>query len=297
MADPLAPPAGINQPRGQPASELDRLVNLFQQALQQGVQLGSSSGRGPGLRDLPKDAFKLPTFKGNLTGADRVRPSDVLTFLNRLEKYMNVYRSVISSDDARLDVIISCFPEKSRAATWYNTQRKRLSTPAEFRQSFIDYFGGDASEDRTLRSRLLSFRQRDQDSVTDYYAAFCQLVDDIHALAEFLHSGQDSFLYDDYTQADMFVHGLKYPVREEVERIQIRNPDFTLEDLFREAVLEEKHAKRKRKAKPVPPTFNALDHKTKWCYFCKGKHDPKDCPKIAAKKAKGTWADKPPKRS
>jgi hypothetical protein len=196
-----------------------------------------------------------------------------------------------------LDVIINCFPERSRAATWYNTQRKRISTPAEFRQAFIEYFGGDASEDRTLRSRLLSFRQRDQDSVTDYYSAFCQLVDDIHALAEFLHNGQDRFLYDEYTQADMFVHGLKYPIREEVERLQIRTPDLTLDELFREAVLEEKHVKRKRKEKQVPPSVNSVDHKTKWCYFCKGKHDPKDCPKIAAKKAKGTWADKPPKRS
>jgi hypothetical protein len=142
------------------------------------------------LLDLPKDAYKLLTFKCNFLGPDRVRPSDVLTFLNRLEKYMHVYGAVMFGNNARLDVIINCFLERSRAATWYNTQRKRISTPTEIRQSFIVYFDGDASEDRTLQSRLLSFRQRDQDRVTGYYAAFCQLVDDIRALAEFLHNGQ-----------------------------------------------------------------------------------------------------------
>jgi hypothetical protein len=317
MSDPSAHQDGSQRSANDPSSanqpsDFDKVVNLLQQALQQGVQLGASTGRGPSLRDLPKDAFKLPTFKGSLTGSDKVRPSEVLTFLNRLDKYFNIYTSVITTDSVRLDVIVSCFPERSRAATWYNTQRKRISSSAEFRTAFIEYFGGDASEDRALRSRILSFRQREQDSVTDYYAAFCLLIDDIHALVEFLHKNQQSFLYDEYTQADMFVHGLRSPVREEVERIHSRNPTFTLEDLFREAVLEEKHARRKprgfdhnknpnQNARSERVRLNAMNGKPKWhggCFFC-GTFDHKheDCEKIARKKAKGLWKDNPPKKS
>jgi hypothetical protein len=208
-----------------------------------------------------------------------------------------VYSSVLSTDELKLDVIAGCFPAGSPADRWYLCHKKLFKTTTEFRDAFVSKFGGTASTERTCRNKLLSFKQRESDSVASYYASFTELVDDIHALAEFLHSGDKSFYIDEPQQVIHFVHGLQQPIRVEVERIHIRNPDLTLVELLEEAELEKKHAKLKRKPKPGPPALNGMHYKGKQCFFCKGLHDAKDCPKIAARKAAGTWVDKPPKRS
>jgi hypothetical protein len=140
---------------------------------------------------------------------------------------------------------------------------------------------------------LLSFRQRSSDSVTEYYAAFCDLISDIHALAEFLHPGDPCYCIDESLQVSKIVQGLCHPVRAEVDRLFVRNPDWTLDDLFREAKLEEMHAQRKPKPRNQVPALNALNTGAKRCFFCKGAREANDCPKIAAKKAAGLWVDKP----
>jgi hypothetical protein len=134
---------------------------------------------------------------------------------------------------------------------------------------------------------LLSLRQRDSDSAADYYAAFTELVDDIHALADFLHGGDRESHVAEFQQVAGFVNGLQQPMRDEVGRIHVRNPDLTLVELLEESEVEERHAKRKQKAKPEPH-LNSVDSNGLHSFFCKGSHDPKDCKKIAAKKASGT---------
>jgi Retrotransposon gag protein len=227
----------------------ESVIRLLSLAVQQGAQAGASSSRGPSLRDLPKDAFRLPVIKCELSGPDRCRPAHVATFLSRLDQYLSVYHAVLHSESLRLDTITGCFPDKSRAARWYNNKRSSFQTAAEFRTAFLEHFGGTAADERTCRSRLLSFRQRSSDTVTEYYAAFCDLISDIHALAEFLHSGDPSYYIDESLQVSKFVQGLCDPFRVEVERLYVRNPDWSLDDLFREAKLEEMHAKRKTKQK------------------------------------------------
>jgi hypothetical protein len=246
---------------------------------------------------LPKDAFEKPKISCDRIGKDRARPAVVLTFLRKLDRYLAVYSSVFGADDLKLDIIAGCFPADSAADRWYLSHKRTFTSVSNFRDALIAKFGGTPSTGRFCRTRLLSFRQRDSDydSVSGYYTAFTELVDDIHALAHFLHGGDRAYYVDEAQQVIGFVHGLRQPVRDEVERIHIRNPDLTLVELLEEAELEEKHDKRKRKTKPVPQ-LNSIDSKTKRCYFCKGAHDPKDCKKIAAKKAAGTWVDKP-KRS
>lgn len=65
---------------------LNQLLQLLRQAVQQGGASAPTS-RGPSLRDLPKDAFKLPTFSGERNGNERVPPAHVRTFLWKLDKY------------------------------------------------------------------------------------------------------------------------------------------------------------------------------------------------------------------
>jgi hypothetical protein len=95
----------------QSAPDWESVIRLLSLAVQQGAQAGASSSRGPSLRDLPKDAFRLPTIKGELTGPGRCRPAHVATFLSRLDQYLNVYQSVLPTESLRLDAITGCFPD------------------------------------------------------------------------------------------------------------------------------------------------------------------------------------------
>jgi hypothetical protein len=189
----------------QSAPDWESVIRLLSLAVQQGAQAGASSSRGPSLRDLPKDAFRLPTIKGELTGPDRCRPAQVATFLSRLDQYLNVYQSVLPTEGLRLDAITGCFPDNSRAARWYSNKRSTFRSAADFRAVFLEHFGGTDADDRTCRSRLLSFRQRSSDSVPEYYAALCDLISDIHALADFLHPGDPRYYIDESLQVSKFV--------------------------------------------------------------------------------------------
>jgi hypothetical protein len=241
---------------------------------------------------LPKDAFEKPKISCDRIGKDRARPAVVLTFLRKLDRYLAVYSSVFGADDLKLDIIAGCFPAGSPADRWYLSHKRTFTSVAEFRDAFVSKFGGNASTERSCRSRLLSLRLRESDSVAEYYAAFTDLVDNIHALADFLHGGDRESHVSEAQQVIGFVNGLQQPIRDEVERIHIRNPDLTLVELLEEAEFEERHAKRKHKAQPEPH-LNSVDSNGLHCFFCKGSHDPKDCRKIAAKKAANTWVDKP----
>ena len=96
-------------------------------------------------------------------------------------------------------------------------------------------------------------------------------------------------------QVNKFVRGLSPSIRDEVERAHVRNPEMTVEDLFQEAKLEETFAKRKPKPY-TKPQLRGVNTTTK-CFFCKGPHNARDCPKIAAKKAVGSWEERAPKQA
>ena len=160
---------------------------------------------------------------------------------------------------------------------------------------FTDRFGGTSSDDRTCRNQLLSFRRRDSDTVTQYYSAVCELIDDIHALAYFLHGNTERYKVDESMQVNKFVHGLSPSIRDEVERMHVRIPEMTVQDLFQEAKLENKLAKRKPKPY-TKPQQRGVNTTTK-CFFCEGPHNARDCPKTAAKKPAGTWEERAPKQA
>jgi hypothetical protein len=123
----------------------------------------------------------------------------VLTFLRKLDRYLAVYSSVFGADDLKLDIIAGCFPADSAADRWYLSHKRTFTSVSNFRDALIAKFGGTPSTGRFCRTRLLSFRQRDSDydSVSGYYTAFTELVDDIHALAHFLHGGDRAYYVDE----------------------------------------------------------------------------------------------------
>jgi hypothetical protein len=132
----------------------------------------------------------------------------------------------LCSDHLELDIIAGCFPADSPADRWYLSHKRTFTFVSNLRDAFTAKFDGTASTERFCRTRLLSFRQRDSDSdsVSGYYTAFTELLDDIHALAHFLHGGDRAYYVDAAQQVIGFVHGLRQPVRDEVERMYIRNP-------------------------------------------------------------------------
>ena len=83
---------------------LNQLLQLLSQAVQQG-SANASTSQGPSLRDLPKDAFKLPTFSGERSGNERIRPAHVRTFLWKLDKCLKVYEPGLYTVSLKLSSI------------------------------------------------------------------------------------------------------------------------------------------------------------------------------------------------
>lgn len=255
-------------------------------------------------RDLPKDAFKLPTFKGPEVGGPKVRPAVVLNFLERLDTYLNIYQGSLPDEATRLAAVSNCFPPGSRAATWWNNHRQHFVTVLDFRDAFKTYFGGTAADERRLQDRLHSFRQRDNDSVRTYHGNLLDLVSDLDAIARILR-GDYARPVEEPLQRSKFVHGLRPNIKIEVERVYIRHPGLTLDDLLREAETEEKLRRVKPQQPATRPALNAVDADTKptgqkskfKCFYCRSNSHPhSECRKIAARKAAGTWEERPPRK-
>lgn len=297
------PQGGSTQHSGDPshasAAAASQPVSIPFDLFQQLMQNLQNHNRGPSLRDLPKDAVSKPLFRGPTKEQPRVRPSVVLTFLRRLHSYLSTYAAVLPTEELKLSTIGSCFPTDSRAASWFNHKRDTFDDLNDFETQFASFFGGTASDERQYKEKLLSFRQLDSDSVRDYYNKFCDLVSDINAIAFFLHGSDLSRRINPADQQSQFLHGLRPALRGEVNRIFARNPEYELDDLLQEAELFEKVNKSSQR-NPRNPTFNGIQGQkggryANGCFFCKSfTHSDKDCKKIAARKAKGTWVDKKP---
>jgi hypothetical protein len=97
-------------------------------------------------------------------------------------------------------------------------------------------------------------------------------------------------------QKSKFLNGLKPALKREVTRVYNRNLQFTLEQLFTEALTEESHLRPGPSNKPEYKGIDGPKPQQKKCWFCRAiGHTGDNCPKIAARKAKGTWEDRPPR--
>jgi hypothetical protein len=140
-------------------------------------------------------------------------------------------------------------------------------------------------------------RQARKESVGAFYSRYLQLLAELKAIGKPVSP-------DD--QVAKFIDGLFPALRMEVSRIHRRSPALSLDAIMSEAEMEEK-ALGLHKPAPVPSinTMNGqptkprkTDPKRPRCFFCRSnEHDGKDCPKIKAKKEKGTWVDRPRKEA
>jgi hypothetical protein len=190
--------------------------------------------------------------------------------LKRLNDYLTLYQSFYANDSAKLATVATCFPPDSRAAAWLSSHSDEFSTIQDFHDACVPIFGGTAADERRLKEKLLGFCQLDSDRVRDYYNRFCDLIADIDALASFLHGNASKYHFSACEQQAQFIHGLRPSLRGEVNRVYIRNPDLTVDDLLIEAELEESV---KREARRIKPNLNAIPNVPRQrfdggCFYC-----------------------------
>jgi len=102
---------------------------------------------------------------------------------------------------------------------------------------------------------------------------------------------------ESHWQCTKFVDGLKLAVKKEVNRTFTRKSSLTLEELYIEAEMEET-ALKPTFSQTSQPKLKGFQQRSKgtFCYFCESRaHTAATCPKIAAKKAAGTWEERPPR--
>jgi hypothetical protein len=154
----------------------------------------------------------------------------------------------------------------------------------EFALAFAAQFGPTEADKQRYDSQLLRFRQADDETVVQYYTRFKNLC------AELKAGGKPVQLH---CQITTFINGLRDRIKREVSRIYTRDTSISLELLYTEAETEESLQQPAFKK----PAFKKLQvNGRKKCIF-RGDtiHDGTTCPKIAKKKANGTWKKIPPK--
>jgi hypothetical protein len=126
-----------------------------------------------------------------------------------------------------------------------------------------------------------------KESVASYGTRFLQLLAEIMAIGKPV---------EDHWQLTKYIDGLYPSLQVEMNRLRRRDPDLTLDQLMSETEMEAESRSRNRM---VPPAYQGIqpkpnaDKSKKRCFFCKGAHLPKDCPKIAKRRANGAWKDRP----
>lgn len=245
----------------------------------------------PILQTLPSNAIKVPQFKGTMpdpkrkdkTVEIRASPALVSSTLQRMTAFFNAYSHQYTSESLKLSSLMSCFPPGSPAAAWYESEEGMDSFESfeDFSEAFMEHFGPTEADKQRYDEQLLRFRQSEDESVVQYYTRFKNLCAELKAVDKPVQL---------HWQKTTFVNGLRDRIKREVSRVYIRDTSLTMEQLFTEAETEE------TVQRPMRPFFRQLQTKGKRsCFFCQSKeHEGKNCPKIAKKKANGTWKEKPP---
>lgn len=170
----------------------------------------------------------------------------------------------------------------------------------EFRVAFKRKYGFDERDAHYLLEKFTNFKQREGDSVVAYHTNFTQMVTEMTLLL------QAHDVPSEATQRARFINGLKLDIKSLVMRTVSRHPGLSLYDVMQEALMEERQLPRKTR---VRPTINAMDGRGAGrghgrgrgkrtgelsCGFCGStEHTWDHCPKIAKRKAAGTWEDRP----
>jgi hypothetical protein len=242
---------------------------------------------------LPNNAIRLPTFKGVSSDEKEPlpEPADVIAFMKRTDAYFHAYQHTYTTEDLKLDAILSCFPPGCHAAKWYDSADGRASFASyeDFKIAFWSMYGPTEADRQRYDDKFQNFRQLESSPVRAYYSRF------LHVLANMEAIGSPVQMHH---ACSKFVHGLRPVLKKEVTRQRARNPKMSLEDILHEAENEERINKPTLVPKPALRAMNAHDGAKKkkiWkCFFCRSdEHHHTNCKKIARRKAAGTWEDRP----
>lgn len=237
--------------------------------------------------------FKPPTFAGGKT-RDSAR---AITFLKDIEVYFEVV-DFYHPADADLawrrrsaGLRINCFPENSYARTWFAQVQSTLASYAAFEDAFRTHFISAGADLVSVQSQWSNAKQRSGDTVASYYQHLMVLENLL---------GQLGHTVSENEAITRFVDGLKDSLRIRLVEKRVENASLTRQALVNLAVTFET-AQRVTRAPAAAasaaaaPQLRALQGSSVRRYwFCKKVgHTADTCRKIAARKATGTWEDRP----
>lgn len=170
---------------------------------------------------------------------------------------------------------------------WFESLCSTFVDYEHFVSEFKGRFESCGADIVTLEERFLNARQRSTDTVSAFYTYLLKLQSQINSLG------------GNITQSQLFsrfLYGLQPTLLDKVRpHVMVWKPaDKTVNNL---KSLAESFAV---KPKPAGPDLCLVDPRRKRstfkssCWFCRSKeHVADDCPKIAARKAAGTWEERP----
>lgn len=222
-----------------------------------------------------KPSLKLPVFKGGHD--DTVH---VTSFLMALQDYFVVHRVPAHE---QVSYLSTCFPYQSNAGIWWRTARTAVSTFSDFERVFKARFALDVANKAAYTARLFKYRQRERDTVDQWFSELSKTASVLAALNEPVA---------DATLLNLFVQGLKPHLQQRVRDTELIKPEYTIAD----ALMIARHAEaangkaRKHASKDAPERLNAM---SRVCGYCKRPgHSWDNCRAIAKRKADGTWREK-----
>jgi hypothetical protein len=249
---------------------------------------------------LPTNVIKLPTFYGTVSDPSdskqksRSSPASVVSMLSRMDAYFETYASSYPTEDLKLNALLACFPPNSAAQFWYESDvgKSSFRTYDDFKVSFAARFGATAADKAKYQADFFHIRQLKNEPVHAFNTRFFQLVAEMKAIGQPVDSS---------TQVARYIDGLSPVLRPNIHRIQRTTQGLTLDAIMSEAEMEEK-LNPLPKLPHVPPAMRGMQTKPnkpapkgrKKCFYCSSEdHIMKNCPKVAKKKANGTWHDRP----
>ena len=239
----------------------------------------------------PPDCLKLPTFKGTYAESPFV-PS----FLRRATAYMS-YHNLIESQ-TQLAALYSCFPMGTASALWFEKAVPAMSNFEDFRVQFAERFHLNVADRTKYLSKLNKFAQRPQDSVISYYSSLTELYDNLGQVGLTFHPDEIKMKFIDNLRPELCATVM---TQESISPLALEKA-LTIA-MNHERLLPKRAAPttngNARPALNAAGTGNGGNQnaggkkKAFACNFCKQPgHIFADCPKVAAKKAAGTWEDR-----
>ena len=193
----------------------------------------------------------------------------------------------------QLAALYACFPFGSAAALWFENSVNSMANIDDFEAQFRTRFHLHIADRTKYLHKLESFHQRSNDSVISFYSLMTETYDNLQQLDMTFHEDQIKM---------KFITGLRPELRAVVLTQESIEP-LTIQKALTIAMNHERNLPRG--AAPRAPGLAAAGGPAvqgppnpsvpanSKCNYCKQHgHYFASCPKVAAKKAAGTWQDR-----